>query len=89
MLPGLRRLHGFIFSVQMWFTVFFLAGEPDGRVNPAHSRRMTARLQATTASEHPILVRLSASSGHGRGTGLTKKSRIKPMCARSSSTSSG
>ena len=53
--------------------VFFLAGETDGRVNPAHSRRMTARLQAATASEHPILVRLSASSGHGMGTGLTEK----------------
>lgn len=53
--------------------VFFLAGETDGRVNPAHSRRMTARLQAATASEHPVLVRLSADSGHGMGTGLTEK----------------
>jgi prolyl oligopeptidase len=53
--------------------VFFLAGETDGRVNPAHSRRMTARLQAATASENPVLVRLSASSGHGMGTGLTER----------------
>ena len=53
--------------------VFFLAGETDGRVNPAHSRRMTARLQAATASAHPILVRLSAASGHGMGTALTEK----------------
>ena len=53
--------------------VFFLAGETDGRVNPAHSRRMTARLQAATASENPILVRLSSSSGHGMGTGLSEK----------------
>lgn len=53
--------------------VFFLAGETDGRVNPAHSRRMTARLQAATSSEHPILVRLSSSSGHGMGTALTEK----------------
>jgi prolyl oligopeptidase len=53
--------------------VFFLAGETDGRVNPAHSRRMTARLQAATASDNPILVRLSASSGHGMGTGLSEK----------------
>ena len=53
--------------------VFFLAGETDGRVNPAHSRRMTARLQAGTASGHPVIVRLSASSGHGMGTGLTEK----------------
>ena len=53
--------------------VFFLAGETDGRVNPAHSRRMTARLQAATASENPILVRLSSASGHGMGTALTEK----------------
>ena len=53
--------------------VFFLAGETDGRVNPAHSRRMTARLQAATASNHPVIVRLSASSGHGMGTGLSEK----------------
>jgi prolyl oligopeptidase len=30
--------------------VFFLAGETDGRVNPAHSRRMTAALQSATSS---------------------------------------
>ena len=53
--------------------VFFLAGETDGRVNPANSRKMTARLQSATASDNPILVRLSSESGHGRGTGLTQK----------------
>ena len=53
--------------------VFFLAGETDGRVNPAHSRRMTARLQAATTSDHPILVGLSSTSGHGMGTALTEK----------------
>jgi prolyl oligopeptidase len=53
--------------------VFFLAGEKDGRVNPANSRKMTARLQAATASAHPILVRLSGASGHGMGTALSEK----------------
>lgn len=53
--------------------VFFLAGETDGRVNPAHSRKMTARLQAVTASANPILVRLSSASGHGMGTALSEK----------------
>lgn len=53
--------------------VFFLAGETDGRVNPAHSRRMTARLQAATSSDNPILVRLSSASGHGMGTALSEK----------------
>ena len=53
--------------------VFFLAGEKDGRVNPSNSRKMTARLQAATASGHPILVRLSGASGHGMGTALSEK----------------
>ena len=53
--------------------VFFLAGETDGRVNPAHSRRMTARLQAATSSANPILARFSSASGHGMGTALSEK----------------
>jgi prolyl oligopeptidase len=53
--------------------VFFLAGETDGRVNPSHSRKMTARLQAATGSGRPVLVRLSAASGHGMGTALTER----------------
>lgn len=53
--------------------VFFLAGETDGRVNPSHSRKMTARLQAATSSGQPILLRLSSASGHGMGTALTEK----------------
>jgi prolyl oligopeptidase len=53
--------------------VFFLAGEKDGRVNPSNSRKMTARLQAASASANPILVRLSGASGHGMGTALSEK----------------
>lgn len=53
--------------------VFFLAGETDGRVNPAHSRRITARLQAATSSAYPILARFSSASGHGMGTALSEK----------------
>lgn len=53
--------------------VFFLAGENDGRVNPANSRKMTARLQAASTSGNPILLRLSSDSGHGMGTALTEK----------------
>ncbi|MCB1224978.1 MAG: S9 family peptidase [Verrucomicrobiales bacterium] len=53
--------------------VFFLAGETDGRVNPAHSRKMTARLQAASASPAPVLLRLSSASGHGMGTALSER----------------
>ncbi|HET7626509.1 MAG TPA: prolyl oligopeptidase family serine peptidase, partial [Verrucomicrobiae bacterium] len=51
--------------------VFFPCGANDGRVNPAHSRKMTARLQAATSSGHPILLRVSASAGHGMGSSLS------------------
>jgi prolyl oligopeptidase len=53
--------------------VFLLAGENDGRVNPANSRKMAARLQAASSSGNPILVRLSSDSGHGMGTALTER----------------
>lgn len=53
--------------------VFFLAGETDGRVNPAHSRRMTAALQSATSSANPVLARFSSASGHGMGTALSEK----------------
>ncbi|TCO90431.1 prolyl oligopeptidase [Chthoniobacter flavus] len=52
---------------------FFLAGATDGRVNPANSRKMTARLQAATSSGRPILLRLSGNSGHGMGTALSER----------------
>lgn len=51
-------------------TVLFVTGDNDGRVNPAHSRKMTARLQAATSSNLPILLRTSSTSGHGFGTSL-------------------
>jgi prolyl oligopeptidase len=52
--------------------VLFTAGENDGRVNPAHSRKMTARLQAANSSPHPILLRTSATAGHGIGTSFNE-----------------
>ena len=53
--------------------VLLTTGENDGRVNPAQSRKMAARLQAATASSHPVLF-MSNSAGHGIGTAL--KDRI-------------
>lgn len=53
--------------------VFFLTGLNDGRVNPAHSRKMVARLQASSSSEGHILLRTSDTSGHGRGTALSER----------------
>jgi prolyl oligopeptidase len=37
------------------------------------SRKMIARLQAATNSDHPILLRTTASAGHGFGTALDEE----------------
>ncbi len=53
--------------------ILFLTGANDGRVAPYNSRKMTARLQAANASDNPILLRTSTSSGHGHGTALGER----------------
>ncbi len=53
--------------------ILFLTGENDHRVNPMQSRKMTARLQAANRSDHPILLRTTASAGHGIGTALDEE----------------
>src|SRR5262249_28277229 len=51
-------------------SIIFLTGENDHRVNPMQSRKMTARLQAATSSDRPVLLRTTSSAGHGFGTSL-------------------
>jgi prolyl oligopeptidase len=53
--------------------VLLTTGEHDGRVDPYNSRKMAARLQAASRSERPVLLRVSADTGHGIGTGLEKR----------------
>jgi prolyl oligopeptidase len=53
--------------------VFMATGETDGRVNPMHSRKMIARLQAATASGKPVLLSINSHAGHGIGSSLTIK----------------
>ncbi len=53
----------------------FLTGANDPRVAPYHSRKMTARLQAATTSDAPILLRTSANTGHGMGSPSRRKWR--------------
>ena len=50
--------------------VLFLTGANDPRVDPMHSRKMTARLQAANP-DGLVLLRTSANSGHGHGTALS------------------
>jgi prolyl oligopeptidase len=51
--------------------VFMATGENDGRVNPAQSRKMAARLQAATASNRPVYLSINRQSGHGIGSALS------------------
>jgi prolyl oligopeptidase len=51
--------------------IFMATGENDGRVNPMHSRKMIARLQAATASDRPVLLSINTQAGHGIGSALS------------------
>jgi prolyl oligopeptidase len=53
--------------------VLMLTGATDGRVNPMHSRKFAAALQAASTSGHPILLRTSMKSGHGIGSSLSER----------------
>jgi len=44
--------------------VLFISGDADTRCNPMHARKMTARLQAASASDHPVLLDYKAAWGH-------------------------
>lgn len=56
-------------------SVLFMVGENDPRVEPWHSRKMTARLQAATASGNPILLISFSNAGHG-GIGSAEDQRV-------------
>lgn len=45
-------------------------GANDPRVNPYHSRKFTARLQAAQDGDGVVLLRTSGDTGHGGGTPL-------------------
>ena len=51
--------------------VLFLTGKNDPRVDPFHSRKMVARLQAS-GTKQPVLLR-TADTGHGIGTPLAER----------------
>jgi prolyl oligopeptidase len=53
-------------------SILFMTGENDGRVDPMHSRKMTAALQYDNKSDNPVLLRTSGATGHGSGTPLNE-----------------
>jgi prolyl oligopeptidase len=52
--------------------VLLTAGEFDPRVDAYHAKKMTARLQAATSSDQPVLLRIEAG-GHGVGESLDQR----------------
>jgi len=52
--------------------VLLTTGANDPRVDPWHSRKFCARLQAATSSPYPVLLRTSDAAGHGIGSSLTE-----------------
>jgi prolyl oligopeptidase len=53
--------------------VLMMTGANDGRVNPMHSRKFAAALQAATTSGLPVYLRISTKSGHGIGSSLDER----------------
>ncbi len=53
--------------------VLMMTGDNDGRVDPANSRKMAARLQAASGSSYPVLLRTSTAAGHGFGSSLDER----------------
>ena len=53
-------------------STLFVTGDGDTRVAPLHARKMAARLQAATGSDHPILLLYDTKSGHSGGRPVNK-----------------
>lgn len=49
-----------------------MTGDHDDRVVPAHSYKFAATLQQAQGCEHPILLRVATSAGHGAGKPTAK-----------------
>jgi prolyl oligopeptidase len=52
--------------------VLLATAESDTRVDPMHARKMAARLQAASASDRAVLLRLESRAGHGAGKPVSK-----------------
>lgn len=53
--------------------ILLTAGDNDARVSPWQSRKFAAALQAAQTADAPILLRTSATAGHGSGTAVTER----------------
>jgi prolyl oligopeptidase len=53
--------------------ILFFTGESDTRVDPLHARKMTALMQAASASERPVLLHYSLKGGHSAGVSVEQQ----------------
>jgi prolyl oligopeptidase len=53
-------------------STLFITGDGDTRVAPLHARKMAARMQAATGSDHLILLLYDTKSGHSGGRPVNK-----------------
>jgi prolyl oligopeptidase len=53
--------------------VMFITGDADTRVAPLHARKMTALMQAATASKKPVILHYETKAGHMGGTPMSKR----------------
>jgi prolyl oligopeptidase len=49
-----------------------MTGDHDDRVVPAHSYKFAAALQKAQGCDHPVLLRVTTSGGHGAGKPTAK-----------------
>ena len=61
--------------------VMLTSGDRDTRVPPLQARKMTARLQAATASGLPVILRYHPRAGHAADRGLPLSRRIEDVAA--------
>jgi prolyl oligopeptidase len=52
--------------------VMLKSGDFDTRVDPLHARKMTALLQAATASDRPVILHYDTKAGHSGGLSATQ-----------------
>ena len=53
--------------------VLFITGDADTRVDPLHARKMAALMQASTASDRPVLLHYDTKGGHSGGKPVSKQ----------------
>ncbi len=61
--------------------VMLTQGDRDTRVPPLQARKMAARLQASTSSGLPVMLRYHPYAGHAASRGLSQSQRIEAVAA--------